>query len=340
MQISRTLRWALAAGLLAATAASAAGESTYRSPEDALSQGIGAYQSGYYEMAVPALLYAAEHKVFTAEFYLARIYSDNSGPYTNHANAYNLFRKISEENTEVDPDDDARAPFVAKSLTKVAGYLLTGLPEIGLKADTKRAAEYLREAAGFFRDEDAQFELAKLQLQGEGGADEVRNAKHWLATLSERGHAGAQAFLADLKWRGKHVDQDKVNAFALISVAVTNAPPQDRVWIEDIYQNIYCGAGEGIRSQATGMVAEWQDRYGRKPNVKADRSGLSRLDAAAIRTCANGEEVPFMRKSETTAQDAQQPQAVPQSASPGFSFGESNGFRGLDASAPSPNLER
>lgn len=338
MQIYNRLRSVLTAGFAASVVAvsTAVAAPAYRSPEDALSQGIGAYQSGYYEMAVPPLLYAAENKVFPAEFYLARIYSDNSGPYTNHGEAYKLFQKISEEHTEVDPDDAARAPFVAKSLTKVAGYLLAGIPDIGLKPDTKRAAEFLREAAGFFRDEDAQFELAKLQLQGEGGENEVRNAKHWLATLSERGHAGAQAFLADLKWRGKHVDQDKISAFALISVAVNNAPPQDRVWIEDIYQNIYCGAGEGIREQATGRVAEWQDRYGRKPNVRNDRSGLTALNAQAVRTCANGEEVPF-RASQETAND---PKIMPQGAAPGFIFGNSNTYRGIDAAVPTPNQER
>ena len=105
--------------------------------------------------------------------------------------------------------------------------------------------EYLREAAQFFRDEDAQFELAKLYLRGDGIESDVPYAKHWLSVLSQKGHAGAQAFLADLLWRGKYMKADPVRALALISVAVANAPPYERVWIEDIYQNIYCGAGAG-----------------------------------------------------------------------------------------------
>ena len=98
--------------------------------------------------------------------------------------------------------------------------------------------------------------------------------------LSQKGHAGAQAFLADLLWRGKYMKTDPVRALALISVAVANAPAYERVWIEDIYQNIYCGAAQGIRKQATGIVADWRTRYGRKPRF-AGRHGPRRAQRAS-----------------------------------------------------------
>jgi len=271
----------------------------YRSPQDALEQGIGAYNGGYYEIAVPALKYAADAHLFLAPYYLARIYSDNNGSHTDHAKAYDLYLKIAEEHTDVDPDDDQRAPYVAKAMTEIAGYLMRGLPEVGLQANSKLAAEYLREAAQFFRDEDAQFELAKLYLRGEGIHSDVPYAKHWLSVLSQKGHAGAQAFLADLLWRGKYMKADPVRALALISVAVANAPPYERVWIEDIYQNIYCGAAHGTRKQATGIVADWRTRYGRKPDMR-DRTGLGILSTQAIRTCRNGEPVPFDMGADAT----------------------------------------
>jgi TPR repeat protein len=264
----------------------------YTSPQDALDQGIGAYNSGYYEIAVPALEYAEKAHLFLAPYYLARIYSDNNGPLTDHAKAYELYLKMAEEHTDVDPDDDQRAPYVAKAMTHIAGYLMSGLPSAGVQPNAMLAAEYLREAAQFFRDEDAQFELAKLYLRGEGTESDRNYAKHWLSVLSQRGHAGAQAFLADLLWRGKYMPADPVRAFALISVAVANAPPYERVWIDDIYQNIYCGSAQGIRKQATGLVADWRTRYGRKPETR-DRSGLGLLSTRINRTCENGEPVPL-----------------------------------------------
>lgn len=294
MLISKRIISGCVAGVLlgACVLGAAAAPARYSSPRDALEQGVGAYNGGYYEIAIPALEYAADAHLFLAPYYLARIYSDNNGANTDHAKAYELYLKIAEEHTDVDPDDDQRAPYVAKAMTQIAGYLLSGLPEVGLKPNSRIAAEYLREAAQFFRDEDAQFELAKLYLRGEGIESDVPYARHWLSVLSQKGHAGAQAFLADLLWRGKYMEADPVRALALISVAVVNAPPYERVWIEDIYQNIYCGTANGIRKQATGLVADWRTRYGRKP-VMTDRSGLSPLSAQVVRTCRNGDPVPF-----------------------------------------------
>ena len=328
MQISNRTVCGLLAGLvlcLSALSVSAA-PAKYRSAQDALDQGIGAFNGGYYEIAIPALEYAAEQHLFLAPYYLARIYSDNNGSRTDHAKAYELYLKIAEEHTDVDPDDDQRAPYVAKAMTQIAGYLLNGLPDVNLKPNSRIAMEYLREAAQFFRDEDAQFELAKLYLRGEGIESDVPYAKHWLSVLSQKGHAGAQAFLADLLWRGKYMTADPVRALALISVAVTNAPPYERVWIDDIYQNIYCGAGQGIRKQATGIVADWRTRYGRKPDTH-DESGLGLLNVQATRTCGNGEPVLYDMNASA---DASPPAVKPESKD--FLKGSSGlGLRDVDA---------
>src|SRR5690606_2562656 len=63
----------------------------------------------------------------------------------------------------------------------------------------------------------------------------------------------------------------------------------ERVWIEDIYQNIFCNAGQGVRQQATGRVAEWHDLYGRRPNLPDSKNGLDNLSVEPVRTCSNGE---------------------------------------------------
>lgn len=300
-----------------------ASTTTFKTTEDALKQGMSAFNGGYYEIAIPALQFAAKDHEFLAEYYLAKIYADNSGSQTDHAKAYALFQTIADEHAEIDPEDDPRAPYVGKSLTALAGYVRTGLKEIGLKPDPERAAEYLHNASVSFDDEDAQFELAKMQLKGEGVEQDTPRARHWLARLSQKGHAGAQAFLADLLWRGMYMEKDQPRALALISVAVDNAPPTERLWIEDIYQNIYCGAGEGIRTQATGIVGEWGNRYGRKPQYR-DRTGLGTLVAQPVRTCHNGEMVSRIEQGGVA-----QPVEPPVAAKPEMRF-----LQGGAASAP------
>src|SRR5205085_85532 len=259
LRAMRTFSGALAAALIFASGAVLAGGSVkYASPQAAFEQGLGAYKSGYYEIAIPALEEAAskgaELNKFFAEFYLARIYSDNSSAVTDHAKAYLLFQKLADDNADADPDDGQRAPFVAKALTALAGYLRRGVREIGVEPDPGRAVDYLHHAATFFGDKDAQFELAKVYLGGVGTPEDVKRGMHYLSVLTEEGYPGAQAFLADLLWRGRYVKKDERRALALIRMAVESAPEHERIWIEDVYQNIFCGTSQGTRKQADGIV--------------------------------------------------------------------------------------
>ena len=317
MRISKRFAAGLVWSLALSSAVMAASGVTFKSSDDALRQGISAFNGGYYEIAVPALEAVAETNPAVGRFYLARIYADNEGSYTDHAKAFRIFKALADELQDVDPDDDQLAPIAARSLTAVSSYLRDGVADANLKADVPGADRALQRAALTFNNEDAQFELAKVLLRGEGpdinlsGDDtdsKIENGRHWLSRLSRAGHSGAQAFLADLLWRGKFVAKDQPAALNLIDVAVAHAPPQERVWIEDIYQAIFCNAGEGVRLQATGRVAEWHDRYGRRNESRSDKNGLDDLSADAVRTCANGEVV---RPMATVAQPAPAIPAVP-----------------------------
>ncbi len=299
MRISRIAAAGLLAGI-AVTAPVVAGDVKFRSTADAMRQGISAFNGGFYELALPALEELEKQKPVVARYYMARIYGDNEGAYTDHSKAYAFYKSLADELQDVDADDEELAPIAAKSLTAVSMYLRGNVPDANVRTDVAAADRWLHRAALFFNDEDAQFELAKVMLRGEGpdmtlgGNDDpqskVESGRHWLSRLSRNGHPGAQAFLADLMWRGKFVDKDPATALNLIDVAVANAPASERVWIEDIYQNIFCNAGEGVRQQATGRVADWRNRYGRQPERRSiDKSGLDDLAVDPVRTCANGE---------------------------------------------------
>lgn len=293
----RIFSGAVAAFAIAAAGAAWAGEGVkYASPQAAFEQGLGAYKSGYYEIAIPALEEAAktgpELNRFFAEFYLARIYSDNSSALTDHAKAYELFQKLALENADADPEDGRRAPFVAKALTALADYLRRGVKRIGVRPDPDRAFELLQHAATVFGDQDARFELAKIYLGGRSGSEDVKRGMHYLSVLTEEGHSGAQALLADLYWRGRHVKKDEQRALALITMAVENAPEHERIWIEDIYQNIFCGTSQGTRKQADGIVATWKRMFAR-PAAPSDRMGLGALEPQ--RKCDTGEVLDIRR---------------------------------------------
>ena len=337
----RTFSGLLAAMVIAAAGAASAGEAVkYASPRAAFEQGLGAYKAGYYEMAIPALEEAVEKGTdsnkFFAEYYLARIYSDNAGAHTDHAKAYMLFRKLADENADMDPDENIhRRPFVARAMTALAGYLRRGVDEIGVPADPDRAAEYLHHAATFFGDKDAQFELAKIYLGGGGTSDDVKRAMHYLSTLSEESYPGAQAFLAELLWRGKHVKKDERRALALITMAVENAPAHERIWIEDIYAQIFCATSQGTRKQADGFVAVWRKMFSR-PNEPTgeQRMGLGVQELQPERKCGNGELVDINRGRPTIAVGAAPTQAAPPDVLQGNTTGL--GFRDVGTVADRP----
>jgi hypothetical protein len=292
----RTFRRVVTAALIAVAGGAAAEQPTAQSGKSALQKGLNAYHAGEQEEAIPALTEAAatggpQARLF-AEFYLARIYSQNVGAAADHAKAYMLFRKIADENLTVDPDRSQRAPFVAKALVALAGYLRTGIEEIDLAPNPRRAADYLNHAATFFGDKDAQFELARAYLGGEGGGDDIKRGLHYLSALTEASHAGAQAVLADLFWRGRHVKKDDARALALAAIAAANAPAHERMWIEESHAAIFCAASEATRRQADAVMAGWRRAFA---PPAPEPVGLAPRDHLPERKCANGETVAVVR---------------------------------------------
>lgn len=280
-----------------------------------LEQGLTAYKTGSYATALPALKAAAANgndtAKFFAEFYMARIYADNAGALSDHPKAFMLFRKLADENADIDPDDDHRSPFVAKAFIALAEYVRGGLKDIGVAPNPRRAANYLHHAAIFFGDKEAQFELAKLYLSGEGGNDDVRRGLHYLSALSEQSYPAAQALLAELLWKGRFVKSDERRALALITMAAENAPASDRIWIDETYHSIYCATTHGTRQEATGLMARWRKMFARPVAEPVDRAGLGGRESQPERQCSNGEAV-AIRRADTMA--AARPAASTQSA--------------------------
>ncbi len=267
-----------------------------------LSKGLDAYKHSRYELAVPALdcVLRTDDGLpkFYAEFYMARIAGDDTSGFVDHRLAYTLFQGLSDAHGSVDPEDVRRAPFVAKAITALAGYVRRGLPDIGLRPDRERAIEFIRHSATFFNEPDAQFELAKLHLTADGVPLDVRLGLHYLQKLVQDSHAGAQAYLADLHWHGKHVPPDHVRALALSKLAIENATASDRLWVEDGYQNIYCGSLPDERIKAAELSGMFRRTFARSQNV--DRSGPQlpqawalggRRDLGLARNCRNGERI-------------------------------------------------
>jgi exopolysaccharide production negative regulator len=267
----------------------------FGSAQAAIEGGLGAYQAGRRDAAIAALGEAAARgdasERFVAEFYLARLYAEDPGGSADHPKAFVLYRKLADENVDVDPETSQRAPFVAKALIALAGYLRTGIKEIDLAPNPARAADYLNHAAVFFGDKDAQFELARASLAADGPSDDVRRGLHYLSALTEASYAPAQALLAELFWRGRHVKQDERRALALVTMAAEGAPAHERIWIEDTYATIFCAAAQPAREEAGRLVAQWRKMFAAPGPEPSARMSLGARELLPERQCASGEKV-------------------------------------------------
>jgi TPR repeat protein len=291
----------VAAALLALAGAAAAQQPEASPPGRAVSRpaalerGLDAYQAGRQEVAIAALSEAAGQgdptARFVAEFYLARVYAERVGAAADQTKAFVLYRKLADENLTVDPNTSQRAPFVAKALIVLAGYVRDGIAEIDLAPNPRRAADYLHHAAVFFGDRDAQFELARTYLSGDSPNDDVKRGLHYLAVLTEESHAPAQAMLADLFWHGRYVKKDDRRALALATMAVERAPAHERLWIEETYATVFCAAPQVTREEANRLVANWRRMFLLRAAGPAGRTGLDSVDLLAERQCASGERV-------------------------------------------------
>ena len=162
------------------------------------------------------------------------------------------------------------------------------MKEIDLAPNPRRAADYLHHAAVFFGDRDAQLELARAYLGADSPSDDVRRGLHYLASLAEESHGPAQAVLAELFWRGRHVAKDDRRALALVTIAAENAPPHERIWIEEGYAAIFCATNQVTRAEAGVLVARWRQTFSR-PDGAVTRTGS--FEMLPARQCASGERV-------------------------------------------------
>lgn len=277
------------AGVLVSVPALA--EVKFASPDAAFEKGMAAYRARHFDDAIPAFKAAAEQGNLFATFYLARIYSDHARPITDHAKAYKLYSEIVDRYYSIDPKDFRRSPTVAKSITAMARYVQNGLPEIGLEADRAHAVHLFRYAAQYYNEPDAQFELAKLQLVGEGVRQDVRSALYWFSRLVKRGHPSAQAYLADLLWRGDYLKRDPMQALALVTIARRNAPQHELIWIDDVYQDVYCGTSPKLRTQVHKQLAALKSKSGAQGWRAAADSGSLGWLSGPMRVCSDGTQV-------------------------------------------------
>ena len=165
--------------------------------------GFSAYKNGHKDQAVEAYRYAAENGQLGATWKLARMYAEGDGVARDDYEAFKFFNEIAQQDVEPGSPEES---YVSDALVALGSYMKSGIPGTPVEPNAVAAQEYYTRAAANYRNANAQFELGKMLLSGEGGArSSVRQAARWLQLAAEKGHAGAQATLGNLLFQSGKV---------------------------------------------------------------------------------------------------------------------------------------
>jgi len=212
--------------------------------------GFSAYKSGHKDQAVEAYRYAAENGQLGATWKLARMYAQGDGVARNDYEAFKFFTEIAQQDVEPGSPEES---YVSDALLALGDYLKVGIPGSPVEPDMVAAQEYYMRAAANYRNPNAQFEIGKMFLRGDGGVkSSVRQAGRWLQLAAEKGHAGAQATLGNLLFESGKV----VRGLAMMTAALERATPIDQPWIRGMQEEAFSLAGESDRRTAIALAAD------------------------------------------------------------------------------------
>jgi TPR repeat protein len=255
MRVSRSIYSAIvAAGLFGPAVSAHAFDTNAAKPEKSspwavFQRGFDAYKSGHKDQAVEAYRYAAENGQIGATWKLARMYAEGDGVARDDYEAFKFFNEIVDQ--EVEPGSPEES-YVSDALVALGGYMKKGIPG-AVDPNPVAAQEYYMRAAANYRNADAQFEMGKMFLKGEGGMKaSVRQAGRWLQLAAAKGHAGAQATLGNLLFESGKV----VRGLAMMTAALERAAPGDRPWIRGMQEEAFALAGEADRRTAIALAED------------------------------------------------------------------------------------
>jgi exopolysaccharide production negative regulator len=214
-----------------------------------------AVRDGDYEAARRSLEDGARNGDVMATWKLGRMYADGDGVKQNDLLAFERFRGIADGHADEVPGT-AEARFVASAFVALGGYYLTGIPNSNIKPDAVRAREMFSYAASYFGDPDAQYQLGRMYLDGQGTAKDSKQAVRWLFTAAGKGQYQAQAVFGAMLFKGQSVPRDGARGLMWLMLARDAATPKE-TWITDLYAAALKQATEEERAVALVYLERW-----------------------------------------------------------------------------------
>ena len=229
----------------------------FKNPKAALRAGLEGVRNGHARSAVAALQYAAEGGESLAQWKLGKMYASGDGVPQNDVKAFEYFSQIIDGYDE-DDADPREAPVVSSAFVALGVYNLTGIANTRITPDPQRALEMFHFAAVNFGDANAQYNLARMYLDGNGIDKDRRQAARWLYLAADKGHVESEAVLGQLLFYG-YDSVPPQRAMGLMWLSLAHDGVADKLkdrWIVDLYNKAMSAASDADRQAA---VADLDD---------------------------------------------------------------------------------
>jgi TPR repeat protein len=205
--------------------------------------------------SLTALQYAAEGGHPVAQWKLGRMYAIGDGVAQDDLVAFEYFSRIANAHAEDSPSAP-QATIVANAFVALGRYYLGGIPNSKIKADAERAREMFSYAASYFGNADAQYDLARMYLNGVGTPRDSRYGARWLGLAAQKGQHQAQALLGQMLFNGDQLPKQSARGLMWLTLARDSATA-DESWIKDSYNKAITKASEDDRAMALQMLEHW-----------------------------------------------------------------------------------
>ncbi|MCJ2143122.1 tetratricopeptide repeat protein [Methylobacterium sp. E-066] len=229
-------------------------DKSYRSAKDALRAGVREYNAGDKQGAARALEYAAGQGHALALWKLGRMYAEGDGVPHDDLKAFEFFSRIADASTDDGPDPQNSA-VTGSAFTALGTYFLEGIKGTYVRPNPERAYDMFNYAASYYGEPNAQYNLARLYLDGTGVEADPRQAARWFNLAAEKGHHPAQALLGDMLLNGLGgVPIQRVKGLMWLSLAREGAEGRKDDWIVALYEKNWAAANEDDRAEAQSQL--------------------------------------------------------------------------------------
>jgi TPR repeat protein len=227
-----------------------------KSAVEAFRDGALALKQGEKAKALTSLQFAAENGHPLAQWKLGQMYAKGDGVPRDDLRAFEYYSRIANSHAD-DRPDTPRSRVVSSALVALGHYYLEGIPNSAIRRDPLRAWEMFHYAATYFADPDAQYDLARLYLEGVGAPKDPRQAVRWLVLASQKGQHRAQAMLGTMLFKGEHVRRQASRGLMWLTLARDSATGPADKWITDIYDAAFKQATDDERAIALIYLERW-----------------------------------------------------------------------------------